>query len=326
MEKYENGSPSSVMTGSSGIFGLLKDYRSGRADRRPSDTSAIPVMAYQPVDAEHLSEASRLTWFGHSAFLLELEGKRLLFDPMLGNRPSPVSWVGSKRYNRSLPAQPENLPEIDAVILSHDHYDHLDYSTILKLKNKTRRFLVPMGVRKILLKWGVSPEKVTEHAWWDKCEVDGFSLVCTPAQHFSGRGLIGRNRTLWCSWVINGEKTKIFFSGDSGYGPHFQEIGAKYGPFDLTVMECGQYNERWSDIHMMPEQTVQAHLDLGGKLMIPVHWSAFTLSLHSWTEPVERVTKAAANRNVTVSTPKIGEPVDVNSGSFPVSTWWREGR
>jgi L-ascorbate metabolism protein UlaG (beta-lactamase superfamily) len=154
-------------------------------------------------------------------------------------------------------------------------------------------------------------------------DVDGLSLVCTPARHFSGRSLTNRNSTLWCSWVINGQDTNIYFSGDSGYGPHFKEIGEKYGPFDLTLMECGQYHEKWAAIHMMPEETVQAHLDVKGKIMIPIHWGGFTLSLHNWTDPVERAIKAASKHNVFICTPQIGEVVQLNSDAYPQSMWWK---
>jgi L-ascorbate metabolism protein UlaG (beta-lactamase superfamily) len=199
----------------------------------------IPVVAYPDTTTALPQDAAKVTWFGHSAFLLEIEGKRLLFDPMFGPRPSPVRWIGAKRFSDKLPLQPEDFPALDAIILTHDHYDHLDYSSIRKLKDKTPRFIVPTGVGSHLIRWGVAREKISEHAWWDEWRLDGLTLACTPARHFSGRGLFDRNSTLWCSWVVVGRETKIFFSGDSGYGPHFKEIGDKYGPFDLTLMECG---------------------------------------------------------------------------------------
>jgi L-ascorbate metabolism protein UlaG (beta-lactamase superfamily) len=304
MTKYENQIPTPMDMGLKSLFSMLRDSVTGSALRRPA--TRLPVAAMQLTDAPLASGLSQVTWFGHSAFFLELEGKRLLFDPMLGSRPSPVSWAGSKRYSHKPPVQPEDFKNIDAVILSHDHYDHLDYGSIRKLKDNVRRFIVPLGVRKRLIKWGVAADKITEHAWWDELTLDGLSFACTPARHFSGRGLFDRNSTLWCSWAITGRETKVFYSGDSGYGPHFKEIGSKYGPFDLTLMECGQYDKRWSTIHMMPEETVQAHLDVGGQLLIPVHWGAFTLAYHAWTDPVERVTKAALKHRVNVATPRMG--------------------
>ena len=321
MKKFENQIPTPMNMGVKSIASMLKDAFT-TANRRPA--AAISVKSFQQDQSDTVSRPSQVTWFGHSAFYLEIEGKRLLFDPMFGSRPSPFSWAGTKRYSRNRSVQPENFSEIDAIILSHDHYDHLDYNSIQNLKDKTPRFIVPLGVRKRLIKWGVPSEKITEHDWWNEVEFNGLTLACTPARHFSGRGLFDRNTTLWCSWVIAGQETRIYYSGDSGYGPHFKEIGEKYGPFDLTLMECGQYDERWSTIHMRPEETVQAHLDLRGRLLIPVHWAAFTLAFHSWTDPVERVTKAASKNLVNVSTPRIGETVLIRSKEYPESPWWRE--
>ncbi|MBD2843865.1 MBL fold metallo-hydrolase [Paenibacillus sp. IB182496] len=270
------------------------------------------------------SGAARVTWFGHSALLVELDGKTLLLDPMLGRAPSPVPWVGGRRYSAGLPAEPEQLPPIDAVILSHDHYDHLDYGTIRKLRHKVKHYYVPLGVGAHLRRWGVAEARITELDWWQEADADGLRLACTPAQHFSGRSLTDRGRTLWCSWVIAGAEQRLFFSGDSGYGAHFREIGERYGPFDLTMMECGQYDPRWADIHMLPEQTVQAQLDVRGKAMIPVHWGAFTLALHSWTDPVERVLRAAAEHELAVATPRIGETVEAGAEAYPMTPWWIE--
>lgn len=320
MKKYENQIPTTMSTGWKSTISMLKDALKKDTERRPR--TEIEVQTYKPSNALPETHAPQVTWFGHSAFLLEIEGKRLFFDPMLGSRPSPVSWVGTKRYSSQLPMTPEECPALDAIILSHDHYDHLDYGSIRKLKDKTARFIVPMGVRKRLIKWGVSAKKITEHAWGDEFEFQGLQLACTPARHFSGRSLFDRNSTLWCSWVIKGQETKVFFSGDSGYGPHFKEIGKKYGPFDLTLMECGQYDERWSAIHMMPEQTVQAHQDVGGKLLVPIHWGAFTLAFHAWYDPAERATRKAKEQGVSIATPRIGESVRIHNTEIPSQRWW----
>ncbi|MFD0050955.1 MBL fold metallo-hydrolase [Actinomycetes bacterium NPDC127524] len=320
MKKYQNQIPTVMNMGIRSMFSMLRDSLSGRAGRRPA--ASIDALAFKQAKSITAGDAPQVTWFGHSAFYLEMEGKRLLFDPMFGSRPSPVSWAGTKRYSRSFPVQPDDFVELDAIVISHDHYDHLDYRSIRQLKDKTPRLIVPVGVRQHLIKWGVPSEKITEHNWWDELKLDGLTLACTPARHFSGRGLFNRDSTLWCSWVIAGRETKVFYSGDSGYGPHFKEIGEKYGPFHLTLLECGQYDERWSAIHMMPEQTVQAHLDLGGNLLIPVHWGAFTLAFHSWTDPAERVTKAARKHQINISTPRIGETVLFASGQYPKTSWW----
>lgn len=321
MTKYENQLPTSAGMNFKSLISILRDSMRGNVERRPA--GVMPMEICEPAETFSASDNPQVTWFGHSAFLLEIEGHRLLFDPMLGNRPSPVSWVGTKRYSTNLPIQPEDFPALDAIIISHDHYDHLDYNSIRRLKDKTKRFIVPLGVRRRLIQLGVPSEQITEHNWWDELSFKGLTLACTPARHFSGRGLFDRNSTLWCSWVIAGQHTKVFFSGDSGYGPHFKEIGSKYGPFDLTLMECGQYDERWSNIHMMPEETVQAHLDVGGKLLIPIHWAAFTLAYHAWNEPVERITKAAHALNVKIATPKIGEKVVLHTEHYPTHPWWR---
>ncbi|MCR8632079.1 MBL fold metallo-hydrolase [Paenibacillus radicis (ex Xue et al. 2023)] len=318
MKKYENQIPTNMRMGLTKIFSILRDTLLGRAKLKPA--ANVDVETFRLADEITVPDAARVTWFGHSAFLLEIESKRLLFDPMLGTR---IPWAGAKRYSKNLPLQPEDFPAIDAIILSHDHYDHLDYSSIRKLNDKTRQFIVPLGVGRHLIKWGVAPEKISEHQWYEELVIDGLTLACMPARHFSGRGLFNRNSTLWCSWVIVGRETRVYFSGDSGYGPHFKEIGETYGPFDLTMMECGQYDERWL-IHMKPEETVQAHLDLRGQLLIPIHWGAFTLAFHLWTDPIERVTKAASAQKVIIATPKIGETVVIASKEIPTSTWWKK--
>nr|WP_246294474.1 MBL fold metallo-hydrolase [Paenibacillus planticolens] len=300
------------------IFSLLRDTLFKTAKLKPA--ANIDVETFRLADEITVPNGTRVTWFGHSAFLLEIEGKRLLFDPMLGTR---IPWVGAKRYSKNLPLQPEDFPAIDAIILSHDHYDHLDYSSIRKLKDKANRFIVPLGVGRHLIKWGVASEKISEHQWYEELVIEDLTLACMPARHFSGRGLFNRNSTLWCSWVIVGRETRVYFSGDSGYGPHFKEIGDTYGPFDLTMMECGQYDERFL-IHMKPEETVQAHLDLRGQLLIPIHWGAFTLAFHLWTDPIERVTKAATEQKVKIATPKIGETVVIAAKEIPSNAWWRK--
>ncbi|WP_379156668.1 MBL fold metallo-hydrolase [Paenibacillus sp. sgz5001063] len=319
--KFVYPAPTVMMENSAGNgLSILKDFIKGNPRSRPK----------QPLIPERLMPGSiqeagdtRVTWFGHSAVLLEMDGVTLFLDPMLGRSPSPFPFVGGRRYSKQLPAEISELPRIDAVLLSHDHYDHLDYGTIKQLKDKVGMFIVPLGVGAHLQRWGVSREKIREQDWWDEFQYAGLTLTSAPARHFSGRSLLDRNTTLWCSWIIRGVETKIFFSGDSGYGAHFAEIGEQYGPFDLTLMECGQYDPRWADIHMLPEQTVQAHLDVRGALMIPIHWGAFTLSMHDWTDPVERVFAAAKAQGVRLATPRIGEPVYTGSADVPSLTWWK---
>jgi L-ascorbate metabolism protein UlaG (beta-lactamase superfamily) len=301
------------------ILAVVKEYAQVKSQLRPAQT--IPVVQYEHTAAIG-QEQSRVTWLGHSAVYLEIEGKKILLDPMLGPSSSPFPLFNSKRYSGTVPLQLDQLGEIDAVILSHNHYDHLDRRSIMKLKDRTRHFYVPSGVAQYLIRWGVERGKISEHHWWDEINLTRFKLVCTPARHFSGRGIGDRDRSLWCSWVIQGEHTKIFFSGDSGYDQHFKEIGDNYGPFDVTLMECGQYHENWSDIHMMPEETVQAHLDVLGDILIPIHWGAFTLSLHAWTDPIERAVRKSAELGVRIALPHIGESVTIGSDKLPSEHWW----
>ncbi|WP_127581319.1 MBL fold metallo-hydrolase [Paenibacillus koleovorans] len=287
-----------------------------------------PAKPLQPVpldaDAWVRAEDDRVAWFGHSAVLLKLDGKTLLIDPMLGRAPSPVPIFGGKRFSAELPAAVDKLPPIDAVLLSHDHYDHLDYGTIVLLRDRVKRFYTPLGVGGHLESWGVPADRIVELDWWEETVFEGIRLACTPARHFSGRSLVGRDGTLWCSWVLHGNQSHVFFSGDSGYGPHFQQIGGKYGPFDLTMVECGQYDERWAAIHMLPEETVQAHLDVRGDVLIPIHWAAFTLALHDWTDPVERAQRQAYELGVRIATPRIGEVVPIGAGgTLSASAWWK---
>ncbi|HFJ9287006.1 TPA: MBL fold metallo-hydrolase, partial [Bacillus toyonensis] len=314
-KKYTNQIHTDMSFKPKDIIGLMTDYFKMKSKLRP--IKDLPIVLSNK-DDESLES---VTWFGHSASLLKVEGKKLLLDPMLGDASSPFPIFNSKRYSGVFSLEREDLQEIDAIIISHNHYDHLNYKSIMELKDRTKHFYVPMGVAQYLIKWGVSPSKISEHKWWDEITFDTIKLVCAPARHFSGRSMTDRDRSLWCSWLILGQETKVFFNGDSGYAPHFKEIGDKYGPFDLTLMECGQYDTRWSAIHMLPEETVQAHIDVKGELLLPIHWGAFTLALHEWSDPIERVTKEAKRLGVTVATPQIGESITLKSTNYLSSTW-----
>ncbi len=300
-------------------FTLLPQVLRAQQTGVPSWT--IPVITHDKQTFTDVPDSLvRATWFGHSTFLLEIDGKRLLLDPMLGPAASPVSFFG-KRFNPQLPIEIEDLPQIDAVLMSHDHYDHLDYPSIVKLRDKVGHFFVPLGLGSHLRYWDIPEDKITELDWWQEVEFRDLKLVCTPSQHFSGRGLGDRASTLWSSWAIVGKERRVYFSGDSGYFPGFKEIGEKYGPFDLSLMECGQYNDLWPEVHMVPEETVQAHIDLGGDLLMPIHWGAFSLAFHSWTDPVERAIQAAEANGVRIATPRIGEPI-VLGEEPPQDKWW----
>lgn len=317
-KKYTNQIHTDMSFKPKDIISLMTDYFKIKSKLRP--IKDLPIVLSNK-DNESLES---VTWFGHSASLLKIESKKLLLDPMFGDASSPFPLFNSKRYSGAFSLERDDLQEIDAIIISHNHYDHLNYKSITQLKDRAKHFYVPTGVAQYLIKWGVSPSKISEHNWWDKITFDNIKLVCAPARHFSGRSMTDRDCSLWCSWLILGQETKIFFSGDSGYAPHFKEIGDKYGPFDLTLMECGQYDPRWSAIHMLPEETVQAHIDVQGELLLPIHWGAFTLALHEWSDPIERVTKEANRLGVKITTPQIGESITLKSTNYPLTAWWRE--
>ncbi|WP_167856498.1 MBL fold metallo-hydrolase [Hymenobacter metallicola] len=321
-EKFQNLIPTSVNTGASTVAMLWKFLFQKSPEAAPP--APLPMQRLDSLSiTRKTADVARVTWFGHSASLVEMAGKNILLDPMLSVKMGPISWVTPTRYNSQLAITAEELPPIDAVLISHDHYDHLDYQTIRRLKDKTQHFYVPLGVGAHLLAWGVAPEKVHELDWNDSVQLPGLTIISTPARHFSGRGLTNRNSTSWSSWVLKSATTRVFFSGDGGYGPHFRTIGAQHGPFDLALMECGQYDEQWSQIHMMPEQSVQASLDVRARAMLPVHWGAFTEANHAWNDPVRRATAEAQRLHLPLTTPVLGQPVVLGTTPLPQLPWWQ---
>ena len=306
-------------------FGDMRKMLTGYFSPPPNTVPKqnIPTKKIDSLEIATHKDSTRLVWFGHSTFLLQIENKNILIDPMFGKVPAPHPTLGNNRFSKELPIEVEKLPLIDAVLISHDHYDHLDYGSIKKLKEKVKMFYTPLGVGAHLHEWGIEKERIVELDWWQETTFDNLIFRCTPAQHFSGRGLNDRANTLWSSWIIQSEHDNIFFSGDSGYGPHFKEIGDKYGPFDFAMMECGQYNELWPEIHMFPEETAQAGIDVQAKLIMPIHWGAFKLGMHPWTEPVERISKKADELGIEMIIPKIGEPIEFYNSSGIKSTWWQ---
>ena len=295
-----------------------------KSNSKAEPNKNIAVQKVDSISIANYNSKTRFIWFGHSTFLLQIKGKNLLIDPMFGDVPAPNPLLGNKRFSNELPIEIEKLPSIDAVLITHDHYDHLDYESIQKLKGKVKLFFTPLGIGIHLLKWGVEKERIIELDWWQEIKFDDLTIRCTPAQHFSGRGISDREKTLWCSWIIQSADENLFFSGDSGYASHFKEIGEQYGPFDFAFMECGQYNNLWPLVHMLPEETAQAGLDIKAKKMMPIHWGAFKLASHSWTEPVERISKKAKELNVDLVIPKIGEIIEIGlNDSEEIYPWWR---
>lgn len=280
----------------------------------------ISVLPYSIPD--ETKDKTLVTWLGHSSFLIEANNKRILLDPIFSQNASPHPWLGVTRYSKKMPFTLDEIDRVDFVLISHDHYDHLDYMSIKKLKEKVSYFLVPLGIENHLTVWGIEPSKIKTFEWWQESQIEDIRFVFTPSKHMSGRGLTDQKATLWGSWVIESQEQKIFFSGDSGYGSHFKTIGEKYGPFDLGLIECGQYDELWPDVHMMPEQAVTAAQDIKAKKILPIHWASFTLANHSWTDPIERVTSAAMKNQLPITTPQIGETVDLKGKKFPVKRWW----
>jgi L-ascorbate metabolism protein UlaG (beta-lactamase superfamily) len=276
---------------------------------------AVNLKHFTASDSNQLN----VTWLGHSSLMINIDGYKIMTDPVF---EKSVSFFGPSRYNGDVPLETTQLPELDMVIISHNHFDHLNKSSIEILNNKTGKFIVPLAVGAELEDAGVPQDKIIEMDWWDELKLDEqLTIVATPAQHFSGRGLTDRDKTLWASWVIKAPNHKIYFSGDSGYFNGFKEIGEKYGPFDMTFLETGAYNEKWHHIHMFPEETVQAHIDLGGKVLHPIHWATFNLSLHTWYDPMERLIRAAEISEVTVAIPIVGETT-IYGEYIPTDKWW----
>lgn len=282
---------------------------------------AVPVHTLTR-DALLAAPDNTLYRLGHSTMLIKLAGEFYLTDPVFSERASPVQWAGPARFHAP-PISIDALPPIKAVILSHDHYDHLDHAAIKALAAKTSIFLTPLGVGDRLVDWGVDADKVKQFDWWQGTQVGDVRFVATPAQHFSGRSLSDANSTLWASWVIQHHDLRLFFSGDTGYFKGFKEIGAKYGPFDVALLETGAYDKRWPDVHMQPEETMQAFHDLNAAWLMPVHNGTFDLGLHRWQDPYERIAQLAQDKGVKLTTPEMGEAVDLKQ-PYAGRAWWQD--
>ena len=299
---------------------MMREFLFGGSDHR-SPHAPIPVVPRTAADyARPPASGLRVTWLGHSTMLLEIDGRRVLIDPVWGERASPFTFLGPKRFFAP-PLPLRELPSVDAVVISHDHYDHLDMPTVEALRDRGVRWIVPLGVGAHLERWGVPAARIAELDWWESVEVNGLTLTATPARHFSGRGLADANRTLWAGWAIAGGTHRVFYSGDTALHDELVAIGERLGPFDLTMVESGAYDGLWADVHLGPEQAVLAHRLVRGDVMLPVHWGLFDLALHGWTEPMERVLVAAASQRVRLAAPRPGEMVEP-AVLAPIVRWW----
>ncbi|WP_433355220.1 MBL fold metallo-hydrolase [Microtetraspora malaysiensis] len=311
---FANSSPVVVATPGQGGR-LLRDMMASGPRRKPA--GPVPVLVPSAAAESDLD----IVWYGHATTLVEIEGRRVLFDPVWSDRCSPAPLVGPKRLH-PLPVPAEELPPLDAVVISHDHYDHLDMATVRTLtRTQVAPFLVPLGVGAHLDRWGVPANRIIELDWDETFTIAGLGVTLTEARHFSGRAL-SRNPTLWGSWVLAGERRKVFYTGDSGYFDGYARLGAQYGPFDVTLMQIGAYSPSWPDIHMTPEEAVEAHLALGGDLLVPVHWATFVLAFHGWAEPVNRLWREAKARGLRLAVPRPGERISVDRPPA-VDAWWQ---
>ncbi len=313
---FQNPEPTEVMRQNASYLGMMNDFI-----HKPKDNTPPRPLPSVRTDLNTLADdRPTIVWFGHSSYLIKSKGVTILVDPVFSGSASPVSFFG-KSFPGTDVYGVDDMPSIDYLILSHDHYDHLDYKTITVLIPKVKLFYTALGVGAHLERWGVPTDRIVEFDWWEhKVVAPDIDLTATPARHFSGRSFT-RGKTLWTSFVLNLHGYKLFLGGDSGYGKHFQSIGDKYGPFDLAILECGQYGKDWPNIHMLPEEVATAAQDLRTRTILPVHWAKFSLALHPWNEPIKRLLKKAEQDGLDVTTPHIGEPVILNA-SYPRAVWW----
>ncbi|MEW5737574.1 MAG: MBL fold metallo-hydrolase [Myxococcota bacterium] len=292
--------------------------------RMSADTTPKTEVPFEPVPKERFdtppASGLRVTWLGHATTLVEVDGQRVLFDPVWSERASPLSWLGPRRWYRP-PLALDDVPRLDAVVISHDHYDHLDLPTVRALNARGVTFFVPLGVGAHLRSWGVDAARVVELDWWESKQVGSLEVVCTPSRHASGRFLFDFGQQLWSGWALKGPTHRVYYSGDTGLFPGMKDIGERLGPFDVTLIEVGQYHSAWPDWHIGPEQAVTAHQWVQGKLLLPVHWGLFTLAYHAWTEPAERVLAEAQRQGVSLVIPRPGQSVEP-SAPPAVDRWW----
>lgn len=302
--------------------GLLYKQLFDKEGREPENP--LPIL---PLDKEAFlapSDKAKMIWYGHSVVLLRLNNKTILIDPMLGPNASPIAPFGVNRFSENTLDLIDTFPDIDLMLMTHDHYDHVDLASFEKLKSKVKKYFVSLGTARHYQDWGVSTELITEFDWWDSADFEGIKIHLTPTRHFAGRGATNRAKSFWGGWTLKTENENIYFSGDGGYGDHFKKVGERLGPFDFGFMECGQYNKLWHQIHLYPEESVQAAKDAGVAKIMPVHWAGFALAMHPWKEPIERFVTEAQKTKQMYTTPKLGELFTVEeSGKH---NWWQQLR
>jgi L-ascorbate metabolism protein UlaG (beta-lactamase superfamily) len=302
-------------------FPIVREFLKGNRRRVP----IAPLPSVSPLAgwAKPSETGLRATWLGHSTLLLEVDGVRVLTDPVWSRRISPSSFIGPKRF-QPVPVPISQLPPLDAVVISHDHYDHLDYPSIVELARCDVPFYASLGVGAHLEAWGVPTERITELDWWESVELPNsdFRITAAPSQHFSGRAAADRNRTLWSSFALRGPRHGVFFSGDTGLTPEYEEIARRLGPFDLVMLEVGAFHPAWGHIHLGPDNALEALRLLGGGSFLPVHWGTFDLALHDWDAPAERLIELAPSLDAHLLMPMLGVPIEP-SRVEGIQTWWR---
>ena len=327
---YHNGKFENLIKTSDGpkpgtSLSMISEVIFGKEEREP--TFELPInQLNSSFFKSSPAHGLRVTWMGHSSMLIEIDGRCILIDPVWSDRLFPLSFVsfaGPKRFHKP-PIKISSLPTLDAVLISHDHYDHLDKATIRSLANRDTKFFVALGIGEYLKDWGIPEKRIIEMDWWDSNTLGGhdFTIMATPARHYSGR-FFSSIPTLWTSWTILGPHHRVFFSGDTGMLPVFDEIGKKYGPFDLTMIEIGAYHKHLDDIHVGPVQAIDLHLSLRGKMLLPIHWGTFNIGIHAWSDPVEKMIIAATKKSVNFVVPKPGQPVSTDK-SIALKKWWVE--
>ncbi len=317
--KFQNLEETGMDIGITDVPGLLLKQFRPTGQQQPN--APLPIEIFDKTAFLAPSKEPKFIWYGHGVYLMRINELTILLDPMLGDDSAPIAPSKTRRFSENTLQLINDFPQIDLMLLTHDHYDHLDYASIKLLIPKIKNYYVALGCGRHLEAWGVDKQLITEFDWWDAQNFKNIQITFTPSRHFSGRGLSDRSKSLWGGWSLKTESHNLYVSGDGGYGTHFKEIGERLGPFDFGFMECGQYGEKWKQIHMFPEETVQAALDARVACATPYHWGAFKLAFHDWTEPAERFVKAARDQKLNYTLPKLGTLQKISNPS-QTAKWW----